>query len=151
DEHWYQNLARPPWRPIRVGLSWQEQGFPDYQGFAWYRAAVTLPTRLPPHLYLYMGEVARSIRIFINGQEKLHCQIHWPQMTTYTDLTTDVHPGLNEIVLRVEPDVHAEGGGGLVLGPTAIRAIEPPPRIYFDLSNQQQAQVSMRDLHQPLL
>ncbi|HYL70707.1 MAG TPA: TIM-barrel domain-containing protein, partial [Candidatus Dormibacteraeota bacterium] len=87
-----------------------------------------------------------------NRHETLHSQSHWPQRLTYTDLTPFVHAGeRNDIVLRVEPDVHGESGGGLLLGPVAIRDVEPPARIYFDLSNQQQAQVSMRDLHQPLL
>ena len=59
----------------------------------------------------------------------------------------------NRIVLRVEA-AHGEGGetdGGLLLGPVAIRDVEPPRRIYFDLSNQQQAEIFMRDLHGPLL
>ncbi len=152
DQHWYQALQLPPWRPIQVGLPWQEQGFPGYQGFGWYHAAVQLPSRLPPHLYLYLGEVARSYRIFVNGHESLHSQSHWPQRLTYTDLTPYVRAGARtDIVLRVEPDVHSEGGAGLLLGPVAIRDVEPPARIYFDLSNERQAQVSMRDLHEPLL
>ena len=39
----------------------------------------------------------------------------------------------------------------ILLGPVAIRDVEPPQRIYFDLSNREQAEVFMRELHQPLM
>ena len=34
------------WLPIRPGLSWEKQGFPDYDGYAWYRIHVRLPESL---------------------------------------------------------------------------------------------------------
>jgi alpha-glucosidase (family GH31 glycosyl hydrolase) len=68
---------------------------------------------------------------------------------TYTDIAPYVIAGgQNEIVLRVEP---GERGGGILRGPVAIRDVTPPKRIYFDLSNQEQAEVFMRDLHKPLM
>jgi len=68
---------------------------------------------------------------------------------TYTDIAPYVMAGRqNQIVLRVEP---GERGGGLLLGPVAIRDVEPSMRIYFDLSNQQQAEIFMRELHGPLM
>src|SRR6185312_2919173 len=88
--------------------------------------------------------------IFINGQEATHSRIHWPHRLTYTDVTSLVHARRqNEIVLRVEPG--ERGSDGLLLGPVAIRDVEPPKPILFDLSNQQQAGVFMRDLHGPLM
>jgi alpha-glucosidase (family GH31 glycosyl hydrolase) len=137
------------WKPILVGHSWQEQGFKDDQGIGWYRTTVRLPSRLPAKLYLYLGEVRKEYRIFVNGKEAAHSRIRWPQRLTYTDITPYIVAGReNEILLRVQA---GERGGGLILGPTAIRAAEPPQRIYFDLSNQHQAQISMRDLHGPLM
>jgi alpha-glucosidase (family GH31 glycosyl hydrolase) len=137
------------WKPIRIGLPWQEQGYKGYQGIGWYRASVQLPARLPEKLYLYLGEVSKTYRIFVNGKEAKHSQIRWPQRLTYTDITPYVVAGRHtEIVLRVEP---GEDGGGVLLGPVAIRDVEPPGRIYFDLSNQQQAGIFMRDLHGPLM
>jgi alpha-glucosidase (family GH31 glycosyl hydrolase) len=140
---------RGPWKAIEVGRSWQDQGFKDDAGAGWYRATPRLPDKLPGKLYLYLGEVAATYRIFVNGQEVPHSKIHWPQRLTYTDVTPYLTPGKRaEILLHVQS---SKGGGGLLLGPTAIRDVEPPPRIYFDLSNQHQAQVSMNDLHAPLL
>src|SRR5690348_4651946 len=67
------------WKSIRVGSPWQAQGYPDYSGVGWYRTSVQLPAKLPQKLYLYLGEVGSTYRIFINGQEATHSQIHWPQ------------------------------------------------------------------------
>ena len=147
-QRWYAAPQAARWQPIRVGLPWQEQGFKEL-AVGWYRASVRLPAHVPAKLYLYLGEVAQRYRIFINGKETTHSQIHWPQRLTYTDLSPYALPGRPlDVVLRIEG---GERGGGLVLGPVAIRDVTPPARIYFDLSNQQQAQASMRDLHGPLM
>jgi len=140
---------RGPWKAIEVGRSWQDQGFKDDAGAGWYRVTPRLPAKLPGKVYLYLGEVAATYQIFVNGQEIEHSKIHWPQRLTYTDVTPYLTPGKQaEILLHVQS---SKRGGGLLLGPTAFRDIEPPPRIYFDLSNQHQAQVSMNDLHAPLV
>ncbi len=38
------------WKPIRIGRSWQDQGYQTYRGVGWYRASVQLPARLPDAL-----------------------------------------------------------------------------------------------------
>ncbi|HLY52869.1 MAG TPA: TIM-barrel domain-containing protein, partial [Steroidobacteraceae bacterium] len=155
-EQWFASGAgRAHWRPIRVGLAWEEQGLEGYRGVGWYRIPVDLPARLPAKLYLYLGEVRKSYQLFVNGQEAASSRIHWPQRLTWSEITPYVSAGArNEIVLRVEPDLEARGPerrDGLVLGPTAIRDVVPPQRIYFDLSDRKQAEVFMRELHGPLM
>jgi alpha-glucosidase (family GH31 glycosyl hydrolase) len=142
------------WRPIRIGLPWQEQGYPDYRGVGWYRTSVSLPAQLPAALYLYVGEVRKTYRVIVNGKEATPSTIHWPQRLTYTDITQLAHPGPNEILLRVEPDSDPgsrKQRAGILLGPVAIRDVIPPARITFDLSDQKQAEVSMRLLHGELM
>jgi alpha-glucosidase (family GH31 glycosyl hydrolase) len=150
NQQWYGKAGgRVHWLPIRVGLPWQEQGFADYSGPAWYRLAVKLPPQLPAKLYLYLGEIQKSYRIFINGREATHSRISWPQRLTYTDVSGLLKAGQpNEILLRVEP---GELGGGMMLAPFALRDVPPRERIYFDLSNRKQADVFMRELHGPLM
>ena len=148
--HWFAaEHADGHWEPIRVGMPWQEQGYQTYQGIAWYRTSVRLPAKLPDALYVYLGEVGENYRIFVNGREVTHSHIQWPRRLTYADITPYVKAGQRiEIALRVEP---GKNDGGILRGPVAIRNVEPPQRIYFDLSNQQQADIFMRDLHRPLM
>ncbi len=149
-QQWYAHPQRAThWVPIRVGLPWQQQGYADYAGPGWYWLSARLPARLPEKLYLYIGETRKSYRIFVNGHEATHSTIHWPQRLTHTDIRALAHAGQqNDIVLRIEP---GEEGGGLMLAPVAIRDVAPPDRIWFDLSNQKQAEVFMRELHAPLM
>jgi hypothetical protein len=155
-EQWFApHSSAAHWRPIRVGLAWEAQGFAGYRGVGWYRTSVELPAQLPPALYLYLGEVRKSYRLFVNGKEATPSRIHWPQRLTYSDITPYVTAGArNEIALRVEPDLEAEPSersDGVVLGPAAIRDVAPPARIYFDLAEPSQAEVFMRELHGPLM
>src|SRR5437667_11282257 len=100
-------------------------------------------------LYVYLGERNKTNRIFVNGKEATHSRIHWPRRLTYTDIAPYVVAGRrNQIVLRVEPGGH---GGGILRGPVAIRDVEPPKRIYFDLADQRHAEVFMRGLHTQLV
>lgn len=34
------------WLPIRAGISWEKQGFADYDGYAWYRLHIDIPASL---------------------------------------------------------------------------------------------------------
>ncbi|MBV8147220.1 MAG: DUF5110 domain-containing protein [Gammaproteobacteria bacterium] len=149
-ERWYLDQPQQVhWRPIRTGLSWEEQGFHDYHGVGWYRLAVELPAKLPPALYLCLGEVASRYRLFVNGREVTHSYDHWPRRLTYSDIAPYVSAGgSSEIVLRVEGDTRASG---ILRGPVALRDVPPPERIAFDLSDQKQADIFMRDLHGPLM
>lgn len=137
------------WQPIRTGASWQEQGHRNYQGVAWYRTSLRLTAHPTGPLYLYLGEVSTSYQLFVNGHSVAHSQVQWPRRLTYADIAPwlkDAAP--NEIALRV---VSGKDAGGILRGPVAIRDVKPPPRIHFDLSNQQQAAVFMDALHKPLM
>src|SRR5262249_52699581 len=149
-EQWYASgHAGPAWRPVRTGVTWQEQGYKDYRGIGWYRTVVRLPVTLPAALYLYLGEVSASYRIFVNGQEAKHSYDHWPRRVTYTDLAPLVSAGQDvQIVLRVEPEPQA---AGIVRGPVALRDVRPPERIAFDLADEKQAGIFMQLLHGPLM
>jgi alpha-glucosidase (family GH31 glycosyl hydrolase) len=149
-QHWYETgHSVPPWKPVRTGMSWEQQGYGSHTGVGWYRASVRLPAKLPQALYLYLGDVSGSYRIFINGREAKHSYDHWPRRLTYTDIAPYLSGGQQaEIVLRVEADKY---GSGILRGPVALRDVTPPERIWFDLSDQKQADIFMRDLHGPLM
>jgi alpha-glucosidase (family GH31 glycosyl hydrolase) len=137
------------WKHERPGASPARSDGKDYVGITWYRERVHLPSRLPPHLYLYLGRQARDYRLYIDGRQVEHTHVRWPRRLTWADVTPYVKPGQTiEIALRMQPN---EYGSGFLIGTTAIRDVKPPHRIYLDLSNKQQAQISMRDLHGPLM
>ena len=149
-QHWFAaDYDDHAWKPIRTDQSWLRQGYADYLGIGWYRTSVTLPAKLPDTLYLYLGEVGQTYRIFVNGREVQHSQVKWPRRLTYSDIRPYLKPGQrNEIALRV---VSGERGAGITRGPVALIDVLLPDRIYFDLSNKEQADIFMHGLHAPLM
>lgn len=149
-EHWYtRNTGGAIWKPIRTDLPPAEQGYGHYTGVVWYRTRARLPPKLPPHLYLYLSRQGKDYQLFIDGRAVAHSHVTWPRRLTFADITAYAKPGQTlDIAVRIEP---SEYGSGFLRGFLAIRDVPPPGRIYFDLSNQKQAEVSMRYLHGPLL
>ncbi|HJS88566.1 MAG TPA: TIM-barrel domain-containing protein [Steroidobacteraceae bacterium] len=151
------------WRPIRTDASWQQQGYPNYQGIGWYRLSFMLPRKLPAALYLYLGEVSGTYRLFVNGEEVQHSHVQWPRELTYAGVRTALHPGeRNLIALRIEPPQLPKPPqpaqppprarpAGMLRRPVALRDVAPLPRIYLNLANRKEAQISMDDLHAPLI
>ncbi len=56
------------WRPITVPGKWEENGYPDYDGFAWYRATFPLPALPAEPLFLILGKIDDADETFVNGQ-----------------------------------------------------------------------------------
>lgn len=48
-------VADQAWRTLGAGRAWEQQGFPDYDGFAWYRQTVTIPESLRTSAEKYGG------------------------------------------------------------------------------------------------
>lgn len=137
------------WNTIKVGRSWENAGFKKYHGIAWYRKTVSLPTKLPDSLYLYLGKVNNSFQVYINGHKVSHSQTTYFRPMTYTNITSYAKAGAkNELAIRVTDN---NSNGGITRTPVAIKDIKPPKRIHFDLSNKKQAEVFMNDLHKPLM
>lgn len=69
---WFQpQAADATWSDVvtNTDKGWESQGFPDYQGFAWYQQNVIIPADLLKfkYLYLYFGAVDSESEIYING------------------------------------------------------------------------------------
>jgi hypothetical protein len=153
-----RDLGQPlPPRPSyeqNLPLDWHFTPDRKQPGTGWYRISVRVPATLPPAVYLYLGEVSGPYRLFVNGAEAPHSHVQWPRRLTYADIRAALHPGArNVIALRVEPPPPPQprGPAGILRGPVALRDVPPPPRIYFNLADRRQAQVSMQDLHAPLI
>lgn len=149
-EKWFgQNYNDNHWKSIEIGTTWQNQGFKNYHGVAWYRRSVNLPSNLPDSLFFYLGKVNNHFQVYINGHPVKHSKVYWFKPLSYTNIRAYVKAGQkNVITVRV---VDKKGGGGITREPVAIKNRKPPKRIHFNLSNKKQAEVFMNVLHKPLI
>jgi hypothetical protein len=57
------------WEKIHVPGAWENQGFPGYDGFAWYRIRLKLPAHLENKaLYLKLGYIDDVDAVYVNGK-----------------------------------------------------------------------------------
>ena len=137
------------WRHARPGESPPQTNGKDYIGITWYRERVQLPAKLPRNLYLILGQQAKDYTLYVNGKQVEHTHVQWPRRSTWADITPYAQAGQTvQVAIRMEP---GEYGSGFLLGVTAIHDIKPPGRLFLDLSKKRQAEISMQDLHGPLM
>jgi hypothetical protein len=114
------------WEKIRVPDQWEDQGFPGYDGYAWYRTTFQLPERLSNRvLSLYLGYIDDVDKVYINGQyingrgsEEPHYVSAYNQRRIYQIPNTVLEfGGENVIAVRVYDDW---GEGGIVSGNIGI-------------------------------
>ena len=61
------------WKPINLDKSWEEQGYPKYDGFGWYRLRVTIPSTIKEQAYLKdsvrinLGVIDDNDEVYLNG------------------------------------------------------------------------------------
>ncbi len=56
------------WKPIKVGVRWEDDGYRDYDGAGWYRIWFDLPAALAaPNSSLQLGSVNDACSIYCNG------------------------------------------------------------------------------------
>ncbi|MGA9115922.1 MAG: beta galactosidase jelly roll domain-containing protein [Bacteroidota bacterium] len=57
------------WDEVFVPSPWEEEGFPGYDGFAWYRKHFrTTPAMKDASLYLHLGYVDDACEVYLNGR-----------------------------------------------------------------------------------
>jgi len=104
------------WRPISVPGSWQAQ-FPDlrdYQGVGWYRKSFDAPKiRRGETVILTFGAVDYRAEVYANGTR---VGVHEGGYTPFSyDIGSVVHPGANEIMVRVmDPALGGKGTEGII-------------------------------------
>lgn len=70
DDNSYKNetIDELQWTSIRVPGNWEDQGFPNYDGYAWYRLHFTVDEDLGnEQLYLFLGKIDDLDETFLNG------------------------------------------------------------------------------------
>lgn len=70
DPRWAEpGLNDQKWESIFVPSAWEDEGFPGYDGHAWYRKSFTAPSRTATAtVYLHLGYVDDVSEVFLNGK-----------------------------------------------------------------------------------
>jgi sialate O-acetylesterase len=62
------NFDDSSWEEIKVPSSWEDQGFPGYDGYAWYRIHFFLTIEnITKSLYLHLGRIDDVDDVYLNG------------------------------------------------------------------------------------
>ena len=110
------------WESILVPNEWENEGFPGYDGFAWYRTTFTTEDLMDfDNLYLRLGYIDDCDEVYVNGHLVGHHGWFPPDyVTAYQyDRIYYIHKdylnptGVNTIAVRV---YDAQIGGGIVRG-----------------------------------
>ena len=115
-EAWFKtDFDDSDWKRIRTDENWEKQGYPDYNGYAWYRHNIQLPEKLSGKYSLRFGAVDESCWIYVNGRPAGK-YIFDPKKEPdgwktphYFDISGAVNTGSNCIVVRVH-DAKFAGG-----------------------------------------
>src|SRR5580658_3708964 len=61
------------WAPIEIGKPWEAQGYDNYDGFAWYRLHIVIPSSIKDKAFLKeklrfdLGKIDDGDEVFLNG------------------------------------------------------------------------------------
>jgi hypothetical protein len=114
------------WDQIRVPGSWENEGYAEYNGYAWYRKSFKLEDiPLDETMYLLLGRIDDADEVFVNGKLVGKSGSFPPAFeTAYNKPRRYVLPaaylktnGLNTIAVRVYDTFHS---GGIVDGSVGI-------------------------------
>ncbi|MBN2087965.1 glycoside hydrolase [candidate division KSB1 bacterium] len=114
------------WMTIQAPGKWENQGFSEYDGYAWYRINVVIPASLKENgILLRLGKIDDVDMVFINGQFLQgrgvfppHYQTAFNRDRQYLIPQNIIHfDKENVIAIRVYDEW---GEGGLISGPVGI-------------------------------
>jgi len=131
----YPDFDDHNWKSILVPDYWENQGYPDYDGRAWYRKEFTIPASITKEdLYLSLGKVDDMDKVYLNGKmigrtEDLECYSNltkgnsWRMYRAYR-IPNSLLKSKNVLVVEVfDGQVYGgiyEGPVGLVTKKTAL-------------------------------
>ncbi|SRR5579871_810842 len=67
------NFNDNDWAPIKIGQSWESQGYENYDGFSWYRLHVIIPSSIKDKAFLKerirfdLGKIDDGDEFYLNG------------------------------------------------------------------------------------
>ena len=141
----YQEWASPTfndddWESISVPSEWENQGFPGYDGYAWYRTEFTLDAIYDEdNIYLNLGYIDDVDEVYINGVLVGFSGTFPPNYWTaynakriYNVPRELINFNNNNIIAIKVYDFHI--GGGIVSGDVGIYVNQNKVALEYDLS-----------------
>jgi alpha-glucosidase (family GH31 glycosyl hydrolase) len=139
------------WTSLNAGASWEEQGFEGYDGIAWYRKKIQIPSGLTADsLFLVFSGVDDEYDLFLDGSKVAHYGT--PGSSVWNSMTyTNILPYVGQrkevlVVLRVN-----DWGGGGGVGEAYLADAPPGKGVRFNLAVKKHAEAYMSVLHNPLI
>src|SRR5579871_5270581 len=137
------------WAPIKVGEVWETQGYPNYDGFGWYRLHVVIPSSIKEKAFLKEkirfdlgliddGDEVYLIGLFIGKNAGKNADIKQGEYDVQrTYLVSINNPGIlwdKENVIAVRVFDHG-GDGGMYAGKYGISVMDIVDYIKINTSN----------------
>lgn len=101
------------WKTLKATNTWQDQGFPNYHGVAWYRKTFTLPSVPTGKVLLFFGAVDGDAVVYVNGKKvgghKLESNGTGWDRPFSIDVTDAIQPKQNNITVQVTKYSNASG------------------------------------------
>ncbi len=110
ERNWHATTDDTDWPHIEAGKAWQQQGYPQFQGVAWYRRELTPPALVPgKRLILWFEAVDGSATVYLNGKaikdHPLGPKGEGYDDPFYVDITDLLKPGEpHQLAVRVRKD-----------------------------------------------
>lgn len=112
--------SKDGWIEVPVPSYWENQGFPDHDGTAWYRKRFTVPKQFAAEdLVLILGKIDDSDRTYLNGKLVGSMTDRHDQLRFYFLKPGDFKTGTDTNTLLVFVD-DPQGLGGIYEGPVGL-------------------------------
>lgn len=121
------------WQIVRVPDTWENEGVPNYDGFAWYRITFYVPDRIEGKpLYLSLGKIDDVDQTYLNGKLLGSSGAFPPDYVTaynqnrfyYIPHDNLIYNDDNVLAIRVYDE---RGAGGIVSGNVGIYSVNRVP------------------------
>jgi hypothetical protein len=122
-ENWFaQAHPTADWKPLRVGLCWDAQGYENCTGFAWYRRAVPLANQPGKKTFLRFGAVDEAATVYLDGKLVGESNVDWDKPFEF-DITASLTAAPTEHVIAVRVYNRLAAGG--IWKPISVRYAAP--------------------------
>ena len=114
-EKWYSvDYDDSQWKIIDAGQRWENQGYPDLDGYAWYRKTVDTPADWKgKDIWIKFGGVNDAYDLFVNGRKVSsfgEANIGFAGKPSFTEVGKEIKPGESNLIAIKVNDWGNSGG-----------------------------------------